>query len=130
MLHLTISSIHPPSIRLPIPPTIQKPLLPIQLEEAPRTPLLPPLQSPPSPYQSANDDTDQHAQRHPRMTRRGATEAEEDALDETRGGFGGDFGRAGDDLGQGFEDGGAGGHDGGAGYGCIPIPSVLRRDFN
>lgn len=88
-------------------------------------PLLPALDPPPPPDQSADDDTDQHAQRDPRVARRGSTEAEEDALDDARGGFGGDFGRAGDDFGEGFEDGGTGGHDGGAGDGCVPVSMVL-----
>lgn len=60
------------------------------------------------------------------MARRGAAEAEEDALDEARGGLGGDLGRAGDDLGEGFEDGGARGHDGRAGDGRVPVSAVLR----
>lgn len=114
-----------PSIRLPIP----------QLEEpspAGGTPaLLPPgsaagaLDPAAAPGQGADDDADQHAERDPGVARRGAAEAEEDALDEARGGLGGDLGRAGDDLGEGFEDGGARGHDGRAGDGRVPVSAVL-----
>lgn len=109
------------SIRLPIP----------QLEEPSSpawTPLPPPAALHPAaaPDQSPDDDANQHAERDPRVTRRGAAEAEEDALDEARGRLGGDLGRAGDDFGEGFEDGGARGHDGRAGHGRVPVSAVLH----
>ena len=59
------------------------------------------------------------------MTSSSPSEAEEDALDKPRGGFGADFGGRGNYFGDGFEDGGTRGDDGSAGDGGVPVAVVL-----